>query len=147
MRVVLALAVAIFAAPSLTEARTVDRQIPAARCGRLVCGAPIDVVCHAQGGRTATVVVPWSRADLPSSVLAGTLTRLTFSSGQYRSSLYGSPRLRTRHGRSEAVFDIGPWFDGALFALLQTSSDVRVSGDYGSYRVERRKGQADPCAI
>lgn len=147
MRVAFALAVSILATPALAEARTLDRHIPAARCGRLVCGAPIDIVCHAQGERTATIVVPWSRADLPSSVMAGRLTRLTLSSGQYRSSLYGTPRLRARHGRTEAVFDIGPWFDGALFSLLQTSSDVRVSGDFGSYRVERRKDQTDPCAI
>lgn len=146
MRSALLLCLALLALPSQASADVRDVQIPAARCGRLVCGAPIDVVCEDNGWRSAVVVVPWSRVDLPPSVMAGSLVRLTFSSGQYRSSLYGSPRLRVRNGKTEAVFDVGPWASGNLFGLLATSLDVRVSGDYGAYRVERPRGKADPCA-
>lgn len=138
MRLTLTLALVFACVPVLSPAAFAQShhdQIPAARCGRITCGVPIDVSCSNQGDRLTTVVVPWSRKDLPSSVMAGTLTRLTFSTGPYRSSLYGWPRLRTRHGKTEAVFDLDNGTNGTLFSLLRTSRDVRVSGDYGSYLV------------
>lgn len=146
MRFIMATIVILFALPQWASAHGHQSTIPAAPCGGRVCGPAIDVVCHSHGG-IATVVVPWSRSDLPSTVMAGTLTRLTFSSGPYRSSLYGTPHVRTRRAKAEAVFDLDVSASHVLVSLLHTSNDVRVSGDYGSYRVVRPKSGSLPCQL
>ena len=115
------------------------------KCGARPCGAPIEVRCEGDGKRQAIVVVPWSRTDLPARVMAGTLTRLTFSNGAYRSSLYGFPRMRVRDKQEEAVFDLNSFNDGALLTLLRSSENFRVSGDYGSYKVNGFGTQAPTC--
>jgi len=141
MRFVTAILIGLLALPQIADAAT--QTVRPLRYGVATSGYPIELSCGPGAESGATVVIPWSRSDLPSSVMAGQLTRITFATGPTRKSYYGFPTLRTVKGKTMAVFDLDAFSTSGLVSLLHSSIDVVVASNYGSYRV--RSPKDGPC--